>query len=100
MWLRYSGKQVKKIIDENCYIPGCSLNGSSRDYNESVFSLAEAFGLKREQVPDWNYCGAIAAHNLDRELSLALPTLILSFAEPPVWMRLLFLVAHAITGLP
>ncbi len=61
--------------------PGCSLNGSARDYNESVFALAEAFGLDFEQVPDWNCCGATAAHNLNKELSLALPTRILSLAE-------------------
>lgn len=61
--------------------PGCSLNGSSRDYNESVFALAEAFGLEFEQVPDWNCCGATAAHNLNRELSLALPARILALAE-------------------
>lgn len=61
--------------------PGCSLNGSSRDYNESVFALAEAFGLDLRQVPDWNCCGATAAHNLNRDLSLALPARILSLAE-------------------
>jgi len=61
--------------------PGCSLNGSSRDYNESVFALAEAFGFKPEQVPDWNCCGATAAHNLNKDLSLALPARILSLAE-------------------
>lgn len=61
--------------------PGCSLNGSARDYNESVFALAEAFGLVLEQVNDWNCCGATAAHNLNRELSLALPARILSLAE-------------------
>lgn len=61
--------------------PGCSLNGSARDYNESVFALAEAFGLKLEQVPDWNCCGATAAHNLNKELSIALPARILALAE-------------------
>jgi heterodisulfide reductase subunit B len=61
--------------------PGCSLNGSARDYNESVFALAEAFGIKLEQVPDWNCCGATAAHNLNKDLSLALPARILSLAE-------------------
>ena len=61
--------------------PGCSLNGSARDYNESVFALAEAFGLKLEQVADWNCCGATAAHNLNKDLSLALPARILSLAE-------------------
>ena len=61
--------------------PGCSLNGSARDYNESVFALAEAFGLGFEQIPDWNCCGATAAHNLNKDLSLALPARILSLAE-------------------
>ena len=61
--------------------PGCSLNGSARDYNESVFALAELFGLKLEQVSDWNCCGATAAHNLNKDLSLALPARILSLAE-------------------
>jgi heterodisulfide reductase subunit B2 len=61
--------------------PGCSLNGSARDYNESVFALAEAFGQKLEQVPDWNCCGATTAHNLNKELSLALPARILALAE-------------------
>ena len=61
--------------------PGCSLEGSARDYNESVFALAEAFGLDFTQVPDWNCCGATAAHNLNRELSLALPARILALAE-------------------
>ena len=61
--------------------PGCSLTGSARDYNESVFALAEAFGLDFTQIPDWNCCGATAAHNLNKELSLALPARILALAE-------------------
>jgi heterodisulfide reductase subunit B len=61
--------------------PGCSLTGSARDYNESVFALAKAFDIDFEQVPDWNCCGATAAHNLNKELSLALPARILALAE-------------------
>ncbi len=61
--------------------PGCSLTGSSRDYNESVFALAEFFGIEFAQIPDWNCCGATAAHNLNKELSLALPARILALAE-------------------
>ena len=61
--------------------PGCSLTGSARDYNESVFALAEAFGLEFVQIPDWNCCGSTAAHNLNKELSLALPTRILALSE-------------------
>lgn len=61
--------------------PGCSLTGSARDYNESVFALAKAFDLEFIQIPDWNCCGATAAHNLNKELSLALPARILALAE-------------------
>lgn len=61
--------------------PGCSLTGSARDYNESVFALAEAFNMDLTQIPDWNCCGATAAHNLNKELSLALPARILALAE-------------------
>ncbi len=61
--------------------PGCSLNGSAKDYNESVFALAKVFDVELEQVPDWNCCGATAAHNLNKELSLALPARILAAAE-------------------
>lgn len=61
--------------------PGCSLTGSARDYNESVFALADAFGLELMQIPDWNCCGATAAHNLNKQLSLALPARILALAE-------------------
>ena len=61
--------------------PGCSLTGASRDYNESVFALADAFGIEFAQIPDWNCCGATAAHNTNKELSLALPARIMALAE-------------------
>ncbi|HEX2968368.1 MAG TPA: CoB--CoM heterodisulfide reductase iron-sulfur subunit B family protein [Bacteroidales bacterium] len=63
------------------FYPGCSLEGSARDYNESVLSLAGAFGIELHQIPDWNCCGATAAHNLNKELSIALPARILALAE-------------------
>jgi len=44
-------------------------------------ALAEALGIVLEDIPDWNCCGATAAHNLNHELSLALPARILSLAE-------------------
>ncbi|MCX6008066.1 MAG: CoB--CoM heterodisulfide reductase iron-sulfur subunit B family protein [Chloroflexi bacterium] len=66
---------------KTCIYPGCSLTGSARDYNESVLALAEAFDFEAAQIPDWNCCGATAAHNLNKELSLALPARILALAE-------------------
>jgi heterodisulfide reductase subunit B2 len=61
--------------------PGCSLKGSSREYTESVLAVANACGIELIEIEDWNCCGATAAHNLNKELSLALPARILSLAE-------------------
>lgn len=61
--------------------PGCSLTGTAKEYNESVFALASAFGIEFAQIPEWNCCGATAAHNINKELSLALPTRIMALAE-------------------
>jgi heterodisulfide reductase subunit B len=63
------------------YYPGCSLLGSSREFDESVRALAQAIGLELVAVPDWNCCGASSAHVLDHKLSLALPARILAQAE-------------------
>jgi len=63
------------------FYPGCSLKGSSREYAESVLAVAETFGITMQEISDWNCCGATAAHNLNRDLSLALPARILALAE-------------------
>ncbi len=63
------------------FYPGCSLKGSSREYAESVLAVARAFDVNIKEISDWNCCGATAAHNLSRDLSLALPARILSLAE-------------------
>src|SRR5512147_2099579 len=82
MLREFSKRQAKNMNDMKTGLyPGCSLEGSARDYNESVFSIAEAFGIELVQIPDWNCCGATAAHNLNKELSLSLPARILALAE-------------------
>ena len=63
------------------FYPGCSLKGSSREYNESVLALTRFFNIELCEISDWNCCGATAAHNLNKELSLALPARILALAE-------------------
>jgi heterodisulfide reductase subunit B len=63
------------------YYPGCSLLGSSREFDESVRALAKGLGLELVEVPDWNCCGASSAHVLDHKLSLSLPARILAQAE-------------------
>ena len=51
------------------FYPGCSLQGSSREYSESLLAVATALGRDLPEVPDWNCCGATAAHNLDPDLA-------------------------------
>ena len=63
------------------FYPGCSMKGSAREYSESLLAVARALGRELPEIPDWNCCGATAAHNLDRDLALALPARILAAAE-------------------
>ncbi len=63
------------------YYPGCSLLGSSREYDESLRAIIGPMGFELLEVPDWNCCGASSAHSLNHELSLALPARILTLAE-------------------
>lgn len=63
------------------FYPGCSLNGTSREYNESVKVLAKSMNIDLVEIKDWNCCGATAAHSMSKALSLALPARVLSLAE-------------------
>jgi heterodisulfide reductase subunit B len=63
------------------FYPGCSLTGSSREYNESVVAVAKALDIELVEIDDWNCCGATAAHAMNEELSLSLPAKILAMAE-------------------
>src|SRR5512133_3881260 len=63
------------------FYPGCSLTGSSREYNESVVAIAKALDIELVEIKDWNCCGATAAHSMNEELSLSLPARIMALAE-------------------
>ncbi|MBW1860410.1 MAG: CoB--CoM heterodisulfide reductase iron-sulfur subunit B family protein [Deltaproteobacteria bacterium] len=63
------------------YYPGCSLESSARDYEESIRAICSAFGIRLHELPDWTCCGATSAHSLDEDLAIALPALNLSGAE-------------------
>ncbi|MFH1673608.1 MAG: CoB--CoM heterodisulfide reductase iron-sulfur subunit B family protein [Pseudomonadota bacterium] len=63
------------------YYPGCSLESSARDYNESIKGVCSALDIHLHELPDWTCCGATSAHSLDEELAISLPALNLSGAE-------------------
>lgn len=63
------------------YYPGCSLEATAKEYNESVHTAAELLGVDLVELDDWNCCGASSGHCTNYELSLALPARNLAIAE-------------------
>jgi heterodisulfide reductase subunit B len=63
------------------YYPGCSLESTASEYNESARAALEVLGIGLYELADWNCCGASSAHNLNRTLSLALPARNLAIAQ-------------------
>jgi heterodisulfide reductase subunit B len=54
------------------YYPGCSLDGTAREYRESLESVAETLGFELEELQDWTCCGASSGHVISDELGIAL----------------------------
>lgn len=63
------------------FYPGCSLDGSARDFRASVTAVSSALGLELRELEDWNCCGASSAHALDESLGISLPARNLVLAE-------------------
>jgi heterodisulfide reductase subunit B len=62
------------------YYPGCSLQGTARDYAESIHGVCATLDIELEEIPDWNCCGATAAHSVDHRASIALAARTLNLA--------------------
>jgi heterodisulfide reductase subunit B len=55
------------------YYPGCSLHGTSAEFDASFKATARALDLVLQEIPGWECCGNTAAHSINRLLSTALP---------------------------
>jgi heterodisulfide reductase subunit B2 len=55
------------------YYPGCSLHGSSKEYDVSTKAVCEALGIQLSELEDWICCGASSGHSLSEILHTALP---------------------------
>jgi heterodisulfide reductase subunit B len=55
------------------YYPGCSLEGTGRDCQESFFAVCSALNIEIEEMNDWGCCGSSVAKSLDKELAEELP---------------------------
>lgn len=63
------------------YYPGCSLEGTAKEYDASTRALMAALGVELIDVTDWTCCGATAADSLSSLLSLSLPARNLALAQ-------------------
>lgn len=63
------------------YYPGCSLEGTAKEYDDSIRAVMKHLGVELVDIPDWNCCGASSAHMLDPEITVKLPWRNLKQAE-------------------
>jgi len=54
------------------YYPGCSGEGTSKEYDVSTRAICEALGFTLTTIDDWSCCGSTPGHSLDHALSAAL----------------------------
>ncbi|MCL6479013.1 MAG: CoB--CoM heterodisulfide reductase iron-sulfur subunit B family protein [Peptococcaceae bacterium] len=63
------------------YYPGCSLESSAKEYNQSALSVSRALGLNLVEIEDWICCGATSAHSTNQMLAHALPAKNIALAQ-------------------
>jgi heterodisulfide reductase subunit B len=63
------------------YYPGCSLETTAGEYNESAHGVFAALGGVLSELEDWNCCGATSAHSLSPLLAFLLPARNLAIAQ-------------------
>jgi len=54
------------------YYPGCSLQGTAKEYDDSIRTVCGLLGFELEELDDWNCCGASSAHITNDELAIGL----------------------------
>lgn len=63
------------------YFPGCSLDGTAKEYGESTEAICKTLGIELTELDDWNCCGSSSAHVTSDLLAAALPARNLEIAE-------------------
>jgi heterodisulfide reductase subunit B len=63
------------------YYPGCSLEGTAREYNISTQAAMKAMGAELVELEDWTCCGASAAEAQSHLLSMVLAARNLALGE-------------------
>ena len=55
------------------YYPGCSLNGTAKEFDLSLKEVLSVLNINLEEINDWSCCGASSAHITSHLLAVALP---------------------------
>lgn len=76
-----SSTDAKAHREAIAYYPGCSLHGTSREFDESLRAVTQALGIGITEIDDWSCCGASSGHMTDHMLGIALPARNLALAE-------------------
>lgn len=63
------------------YYPGCSLEATAREYDQSARAVCRELGLQLEELEDWSCCGSSSAHNLNHLLAAALAARNIALAQ-------------------
>lgn len=72
---------MEPLNNKIALFPGCSLEGSSRNFDLSLRRVFGALGRELTELKEWGCCGASSAHAIDRKLFLALNLRNLALAE-------------------
>ncbi len=63
------------------YYPGCSQEGTAKEYDKSLREVLKVLDVDPTEINDWSCCGATSAHVTSHKLSLALSARNLALAE-------------------
>ncbi|MBI2934473.1 MAG: CoB--CoM heterodisulfide reductase iron-sulfur subunit B family protein [Chloroflexi bacterium] len=61
--------------------PGCALEGTAREYRESLDAVSGMLGVELKELPDWVCCGASSAHVTNDKLAVSLAAKNIEIAE-------------------
>ena len=63
------------------FFPGCSLESTAWDFDQSTRAMCQALGIELTDIPDWVCCGSTPAHSSNASLAVALSVLNLQKAQ-------------------
>lgn len=61
--------------------PGCVIDGTAREYDESLSEVFKSLDIEMPELPDWTCCGASSAHVTNDSLAVSLAARNLGIAE-------------------